>query len=79
MQRATTPQDLMLGLRAGRVPDAALIIMVLMSQAPSLRSLCMRHDAIPADHLGALASLQSLTSLVVRHGGLPYVNPGRLG
>jgi len=33
----------------------------------------MRHDAIPLEHLGLLSSLQSLTSLVVRHTGLPYM------
>ena len=40
--------------------------MLLMSQAPTLQALSMRHDAIPCSHLGSLASLQSLTFFGVR-------------
>ncbi len=40
--------------------------MLFMSQAPTLQFLNMRHDALPADFLGALGSLQALTFVGVR-------------
>ncbi len=39
---------------------------MLMSQAPTLQSLVIDHDALPAQHMGTVASLRSLTSLTVR-------------
>ena len=59
-------QNLQLGLRPGPKPDIAAIAMLLMSQAPTLQTLSMRHDALPSGHLGSLASLQSLTFFGVR-------------
>ena len=39
---------------------------MLMSQAPTLRSLVMDHTILPPRHMGNVASLQTLTSLTVR-------------
>lgn len=58
-------QELTLDVPAGRSFDIAAISMALMSQAPTLRSLSMRHDTLPPQYLHALASLQSLTLLKV--------------
>ncbi len=59
-------QNLQLGLRPGPKPGIAAIAMLLMSQAPTLQALSMRHDAMPSSNLGSLASLQSLTFFGVR-------------
>ena len=48
-------------------PDVEANMMLLLSQACSVRTLAMRHDALPPSHLGALASLQSLTHVLVRY------------
>ena len=63
-------QNLQLGVRAGPKPNIGAIAMLLMSQAPTLQALAMRHDAIPSGHLGSLAFLQSLTHFRVRCNGL---------
>ena len=55
-----------MGLAAGQKPDTEAVTMLFMSQAPTLQYLNLRHDALPPDYLGALASLQSLTFVGVR-------------
>ena len=46
--------------------------MVLVSQSATVRSLRMRHDAMPRRYLQTLGLLLSLTRVQVRHRALDF-------
>ena len=72
-------QELVLHLKLEQGLSAEAIVMLLMSQAPTLSRLNMRHDAVPRHYLGALGSLRSLTKLWVRNLPANAWKPNRQG